>query len=167
MDVFINQITDTQRRRTQWIKIQLVVIPKDCNIGAFAETKKNKLPPTMISSIYLQDPHNKNEIVEIFINIIFRENTEKINDTFQDLGEDFEPAQIRLMTANPDIETHGHWLETITDKTIFKVMLQIINNIYIRTQEGIKSVPKLFFIFNQHTFNQTTRTQECLSFKAL
>ena len=49
-------------------------------------------------------------------------------ETFQDLVEYFEPEHIHCVTPYKKIETHSHWLESISTKTICKAVLHIIND---------------------------------------
>ena len=89
--------------------------------------------------IYLQDTRKNNGLLAIFKKIVFRYIPEMINHTYQALGECFEPPQIHSKASNTYIESHGHLLETIIAKKS-EVMLQIMNKIHIRKQEGIQYI---------------------------
>ena len=111
-------------------------------MGSITDIDNDKFLLTKISLIYLQYLHNNNWQVAIFTNFIFRVIQEILNDTLHDLEEYAEPAQIHCGTSNPDIETHCHCLEISITKTILDVIIQIINNVNIVTQEWIESVSK-------------------------
>ena len=55
-------------------------------MGALIYTENNKFPKKAMEPIYLQYLCNINGLVEIFKRKIFKEKSERINDTFQSIG---------------------------------------------------------------------------------
>ena len=70
---FNNPITESYRRPTQWIRIQLVFNTKYCDMVAFKYRENNKFLSTIMETIYLWAPCNNNGIVEIFTNKNFND----------------------------------------------------------------------------------------------